>query len=142
MKRSNDKALTGSEWFFVFLILLLILMTGGMAYLIQTMGPDNNPDCVIEDVYLERGPNETYTAYIYVTNIGKSKADTDFKWELTKGTRLIDEGQKDKMIEGRTTEQVQIDFGVDRWSNSDLNLEMKVLHKGNTMDTMDHGFTA
>ncbi len=132
MKRIDDNGLSGAEVFFILFIVLLILVTGVMVYALLEMGPQEKPDFVIEDVYLEEKA-DGMKANIYVTNLGKTDGKGDLEWEVTKENRLLDNGTNVFNLDGRTTQKLQIDFDND--GNRVFELELEVTHDGESMDS-------
>ncbi len=132
MKRIDDNGLSGAEVFFILFIVLLILVTRVMVYALLEMGPQEKPDFVIEDVYLEEKA-DGMKANIYVTNLGKTDGKGDLEWEVTKENRLLDNGTNVFNLDGRTTQKLQIDFDND--GNRVFELELEVTHDGESMDS-------
>lgn len=132
MKRIDRKGLSGAEIFFLMIIVLLILVTGGMAYALLEMGPQEEPNFVVENVYFEEKENGM-KANIYLTNLGKTSGECDIGWEVTNGTRLLDNGTNEFNLDERTTQGLQIDFDND--GNLVFELELEVSHDGESMDS-------
>ncbi len=131
MKRIDREGFSGAQIFFLLIIVLLILLTGGIVYALLEMGPQEKPNYVIEDVYFKEG-GDGLTADVYLTNIGKTKGKGTLKWEVTKGNRLLDEGQTEFTIYGRTTKKSSLEFQND--GNEEFEIEFKVSHNGEIMD--------
>ncbi|MFW6195985.1 MAG: hypothetical protein ACOC5D_01490 [Thermoplasmatota archaeon] len=126
----DDNGLTAAEGVLLVIIILLILSTGLLVFAIRNMGPENEPNLVIEDVYFKK---EASMMKIdpYITNLGKPDAEAEIRWELTQGNRLITEGSKTITVKGRET--YRNNFEIQKWEHGTL--KITVVHEGNTMDT-------
>lgn len=130
--KKDKKGLSGAEWFFVGFIVLLIVMTGVMAFLINKVGPEEEPHFVIQDVYYEKD-GSNYTPCIYLTNSGKPKGEATIKWELTKAeSRLVEKDEFEAEIDGRTTEEVTFDFVTEGQEHHTL--EIEIIYDDETVD--------
>ncbi|GEM_PF-3047182 len=131
MKRIDDRGLSGAMGLMIIVIILLILLTGGLSYTLLRMGPGDEPDYVIEDVYFEEDESRI-KAMCYVTNLGRSGAEGEMEWEVTRGDRLIEKGNRTFQIEGRSTNRVEIFFEIGGRDSFELRLE--VYHREESMD--------
>ncbi|MGM0510042.1 MAG: hypothetical protein ACQESD_02810 [Thermoplasmatota archaeon] len=130
--KRDKKGLTGAEWFFVGFIILLIVMTGVLAFMINQVGPEEEPYFVIQDVYYEKDGAD-YTPCIYLTNSGKPSGEAAIEWELTKGdNRLVDKGEFQETVDGRSTEEVTFDFTTE--GDEQHTLKIDVLYEGERAD--------
>ncbi len=132
MNRFDDRAFSGAEIFFVFIIVLLLILAGGFVYVISEMGPQDKPAYIIEDVYFEE-KNDGLSARIFITNLGKSGSNGDLEWEITKGNRLIEKGNTTFQIDGRATKRINLSFEGEEGDNSEL--EIEVFNGNEPMDT-------
>lgn len=128
--RTDEKGLSAAEGILLVIIILLIISTGILVFAIREMGPDNEANLKIEDVYFKKN-NSSIEVDSYVTNIGKPDADAEIRWTFTQGNRLLTEGSKSITVDGRKT--YAWNFKIDESSEGELKVE--VIHDGNVMDT-------
>lgn len=80
--RTDEKGLSAAEGILLVIIILLIISTGILVFAIREMGPDNEANLKIEDVYFKKN-NSSIEVDSYMTNIGKPDADAEIRWTLT-----------------------------------------------------------
>ncbi|MEF8874992.1 MAG: hypothetical protein V5A88_10050 [Candidatus Thermoplasmatota archaeon] len=123
MKRTDERGMSGAAIFMVIVIIFLILLTGGLTYTLLKMGPGDEPNYVVEDVYFKKDGSDV-NAMIFVTNLGKSRGKGDIEWEVTEGNRLIDKENISFQIDGRSTEQLEVFFEIGERDNFELQIEV------------------
>ena len=128
--RIDEKGLSAAEGVLLVIIVLLIISTGVLVFAISEMGPDDEPNLVIEDVYFKKD-NSTMKIDPYITNIGKPDAETKIEWTLTDENRLITEGSKSVTIDGRKTYRGNFEI-QDHESGK---LKITVVYDGDVKDT-------
>ncbi|MFO7991257.1 MAG: hypothetical protein R6U61_03055 [Thermoplasmata archaeon] len=113
-KMKNDKTLSGPEWFFVIFIIILIILTGVFAFLINKIGPENQPYFKIQDEIYYENHGDDYTAHVYVSNLGGPEGEAVLEWKIyTKdGNKYAEggDGEMDITVDGRKTDEFTIDF--------------------------------
>ncbi len=125
----DDKGLSGAEGFFVIFIALLLIITVIFGVMINRIGPENQPYFEIQDVYYRDNGNNTMTAYVYLSNMGNPPGEARIEWTVIRdGDRLIDSGDMDVTIDGRTTDTVSFEFLVQPGYSNRLNID--VYHDG------------
>ncbi len=125
----RDKELTGAEIFFVCFIALLLVITVAFGFLINRIGPENEPFFEIQDVYYRDNGNDTMTAYVYLSNLGNPSGEALIKWTVVRdGDRLIDSGETGAIVEGRTTDTILFVFEIEPGYSNRVNID--VYHKG------------
>lgn len=142
--RMDDDAMNGAELFFLFVIIILILMTGGMVYALQQFGPENEVILVIEDVYIQDNRAEEeddFTAHVYVSNLGIPDAEAEMKWRITEGDRLIGEGDSSIGVEGRRTSCDNFDIPRDIEPGTEYEIEIEIVHDDQRYESKTIGFT-
>ncbi len=129
----DNQGLAGPEMFFLFFIILLLLLTVVMAVLINRMGPEDEPHFDIQEVYY-RENEEDFTSFVYLSNFGKPEGKAVVEWTVTRdGDRMVDSGDFEVNVHGRTTDCVSFDFQVDQgYANT---IEIVVKYEGATVST-------
>ncbi len=121
----DDRGLTGPEMFFLFFIILLLLSTVAMAVMIDRMGPEDEPNFDIQEVY-HRESEGGFTSYVYLSNLGKPEGDAVVEWTVTRdGDRMVDSGDLEVNVPGRTTERISFDIDVDQGYVNNIEIEVK-----------------
>ncbi len=125
----GDKELTGAEIFFICFIALLIVLTVVFGFLINRIGPEKQPYFEIQDVYYMDNGDDTMTAYVYLSNLGNPEGEAQIEWTVIRdGDRLVDSGETDVIVDGRTTDIVSFTFEVQPGYSNRLNID--IYHDG------------
>ncbi len=135
----DDRGLSGPEMFFLFFIILLLLSTVAMAVLIDRMGPEDEPNFDIQEVY-HRENEDGFTSYVYLTNLGEPEGNAVIEWTVIRdGDRMVDSGDLEVNVPGRTTERISFDIKFDQGYVN--NIEIEVKHGGEVVSTYSGSIT-
>lgn len=130
--KKDDKGLTGAEWFFVLFIALLLILTVVFAVLIGRIGPEKEPNFMIQSVYYMENENGL-DVFVYISNVGEPAGYGHLDWMVTRpGDRLVAEGQEDINIKGRTTDIIQFRFEYE--GSETHSIEIDIYQDGERVD--------
>lgn len=138
--RNRNEAMSGAELLFLFVIIILILMTGGMVYALQQFGPENEVYLAVEDVYIQDGEDD-FTAHVYLSNLGLPDTDAEMRWKVIEGDRLIGDGDSSIHVDGRKTSCYTFDIPRDMEPGTEYEVEIEIIHEGERYERVTIRFT-